>query len=76
MFAIHSMGLGATLNGIVPAAINKVDELRKVFNIPDNHEAVISIMCGYPKYKYNKIKIPVIVYTACFCIFLLHQHTL
>jgi ferredoxin len=55
MFAIHSMGLGATLNGIVPAAINKVDELRKVFNIPDNHEAVISIMCGYPKYKYNKI---------------------
>jgi len=55
MFAMHSIGLGATINGIVPAAINKVNGIRKVFNIPDNHEAVISIMFGYPKYKYNKI---------------------
>jgi len=55
MFAIHSMGLGATINGIVPAAINKVYKIRKVFNIPDDHEAVISIICGYTKYKYNKV---------------------
>jgi len=55
MLAMHAMGLGATINGIVPAAINKVNEIRQVFNIPDDHEAVISIMFGHPKYKYNKV---------------------
>ena len=52
--AAHSLGLGATMNGIIPAAINKVKKVKHIFNIPENHEAVISIMLGYPKYKYNK----------------------
>jgi len=25
-----------------------------MFNIPEQHEAIISIMFGYPKYKYQK----------------------
>ncbi len=54
MFAIQSLGLGATMNGIIPAAINKVDEVKKIFKIPENHEAIISIMFGYPKIKYKK----------------------
>ena len=54
MLSAHSMGLGATMNGIVPASINKVKEIKQIFKIPENHEAVISIMLGYPKYKYNK----------------------
>jgi ferredoxin len=54
MFAIHSMGLGGTMNGIIPAAINKDKEIKQMFNIPEQHEAIISIMFGYPKYKYQK----------------------
>ena len=54
MFVIHSLGLGATMNGIIPASVNKVPEIRRLFNIPEEHEAVISLMFGYPKYKYKK----------------------
>ena len=54
MFAINSLGLGGTINGIVPATINKVDEVREIFKIPKNHDAVISIIFGYPKFKYKK----------------------
>ena len=42
------------INGIVPASINKVPEVRKIFSIPENHEAIISLTIGYPKYKYKK----------------------
>ena len=54
MFAIHSLGLGGTMNGIMPAAINKVNEIREIFKIPKTHEVIISLMFGYPKYKYQK----------------------
>ncbi len=54
MFAAQALGLGASMNGIVPAAVNKVAAIRKIFHIPDNHEAVIALTLGYPKYKYKK----------------------
>ncbi|MCD6564768.1 MAG: nitroreductase family protein [Bacteroidales bacterium] len=54
MLAAHSLGLGATIIGIVPAAINKVKEVREVFQIPEENEAIISVIIGYPKYKYRK----------------------
>jgi len=54
MFAAQSLGLGASLIGIVPAAINKVEKLRHIFQIPGQHEAIISLIIGYPKYKYQK----------------------
>ncbi len=54
MLTIHAMGLGCTMNGIIPAAINKVKAIRDIFKIPREHEAVISIMLGYPRYKYQK----------------------
>lgn len=50
----HSLGLGATMIGIVPAAINKVSEVRKIFRIPKENEAVMSVIVGYPKYKYKR----------------------
>ena len=54
MLAAQSLGLGTSMNGIVPAAINKIPEVRKIFSIPENHEAIISLTIGYPKYKYKK----------------------
>ncbi len=54
MFAAQSLGLGATFIGIVPAAINKVKKVREIFQIPDDHEAMTSIILGYPQYHYRK----------------------
>ncbi len=52
MLTAHSLGLGASMIGIVPAAINKVEKVRAVFKIPPNHDAVMSVIVGYPKIKY------------------------
>ncbi len=52
MLTAHSLGLGASMIGIIPAAINKVEKVSAVFNIPPNHEAVMSVIVGYPKIKY------------------------
>jgi nitroreductase len=54
MLAAHSLGLGTSLIGLVPPAINKVDELKDIFKIPRNHESVISLILGYPKFKYKR----------------------
>ena len=54
MLAALSLGLGATMISIVPAAINKVPEIKKIFGIPEEHEAVISVILGYPRYKYRR----------------------
>ncbi|NOZ45869.1 MAG: 4Fe-4S dicluster domain-containing protein [Chlorobi bacterium] len=54
IFTAHSLGLGAAMNGIVPAAINKEPQIREMFKIPKNEEAVISVILGYPKIKYKK----------------------
>ena len=54
MLAAHSLGLGATMVSLVPACINKVKELKGIFNIPNNHEVVISVILGYQKIKYKR----------------------
>jgi len=54
MLAAHSLGLGATMISIVPRAINKMKELKETFKIPDKNEAIISLVIGYPKYKYKR----------------------
>jgi nitroreductase/NAD-dependent dihydropyrimidine dehydrogenase PreA subunit len=54
MLATHSLGLGGSIMDLIPPAINKDDELRRLFCIPDNHEIITSIIIGYPKYKYQR----------------------
>jgi nitroreductase len=54
MLAAHSLGLGATMIEIISAAINKVREVRNIFQIPEENEAVMSVIIGYPKYKYKR----------------------
>ena len=54
MLSAQALGLGATMVEIVPAAINKVMEVRNIFNIPKEHEAVMSVIIGHPKYKYKR----------------------
>jgi len=52
--AAQELGLGSTVIGLVPAAVNKSAELRKMFGIPDDHDTVVSLIVGYPKYKYRR----------------------
>jgi hypothetical protein len=40
--------------GIIPPAINKVPEVRQIFKIPDKNEAIMSVIVGYPKFKYQR----------------------
>lgn len=55
MLAAHSFGLGTTIIGLIPPAINKVKELKELFQIPEENEAVMSLILGYPKYKYKRV---------------------
>ena len=52
--AAHALGLGTTIIGLVPAALNKSKELKKMFNIPANHDCVSSLIVGYPKFSYQR----------------------
>ncbi len=54
ILAAHALGLGATMIEIVPAAINKVKEVREVFQIPEENEAIMAVIIGYPKFKYKR----------------------
>ncbi len=54
ILAAHSLGLGGSIMDIIPPAIEKKKELRKMFNVSDNQEVVASIILGYPKYKYQR----------------------
>lgn len=54
MLGCVSIGLGASMNGIVSAAINKVKKVREIFEIPHDHEAVMALTVGYSKYQYRR----------------------
>lgn len=53
MLAAHAIGIDTTINGLIPAAVNKVKDLQHIFKIPDGHEVVGSLILGYPKYPYH-----------------------
>lgn len=52
MLAAQSLGLGATMVQVVPAAMNKDKRIKGIYGIPQEHDAVMSVIIGYPKYKY------------------------
>ncbi len=54
ILAAHAIGLGGSIMDIIPPAIEKKKELRKLFNVSDDQEVVASIIIGYPKYKYQR----------------------
>lgn len=52
--AAHCMGLGSTIIGLIPPAINRSKKLKEIFKIPEGNVAVSSIILGYPKYKFKR----------------------
>ena len=54
MLAAHAVGLGATMVECVITPINRSKKLKQIFQIPDNNNAVMSVIMGYPKYHYKR----------------------
>jgi len=52
--AAHALGLGASAMDLIPPAVEKSQELRAFFKIPEGHEVVASMIVGYPKYQYKR----------------------
>lgn len=50
----HALGLGATVSGLIPPAINNHKRLRAMFEIPAGHEVTTALILGYPKYKFKR----------------------
>jgi len=54
MLAAHAIGLGATMVECVIAAINRDKKLKHIFQIPNDNEAIMSVIVGHPKYQYKR----------------------
>ena len=54
MLAAHSLGLGATVIGLIGPTINQSKPLRKMFQIPEGNEVVESMILGYPKLQFKR----------------------
>ena len=54
MLAAHAIGLGATMTECVISPINRSKKLKQIFQIPENNEAIMSVIVGYPKYRYKR----------------------
>jgi nitroreductase len=54
LLAAHSLGLGATVIGLISPAINQSKPLRRLFRIPEGNEVVESMIAGYPKFPFKR----------------------
>jgi hypothetical protein len=54
MLASHAIGLGATMVECVITPINRSKKLKQIFRIPAKNEAVMSVIIGYPMYRYKR----------------------
>jgi nitroreductase/NAD-dependent dihydropyrimidine dehydrogenase PreA subunit len=50
----EALGLGSTLIGLIPPALNKTPRLRQHFGIPAGNETVMAVILGYPKYRFQR----------------------
>jgi hypothetical protein len=52
--AAHSLGLGATPIGLIPPAVERNKDLRKIFQISKDNEVLASMIVGYPKVSFTR----------------------
>lgn len=50
----HALGLGATAIDLIPPAVERTPELKRLFKIPAENEVVASIILGYPRIRYKR----------------------
>jgi nitroreductase/NAD-dependent dihydropyrimidine dehydrogenase PreA subunit len=54
LLAAHALGLGAAAIGLIPAAVERNRDLRKLFQIPGENEVLASMIVGYPKVSFQR----------------------
>ncbi len=54
LLAAHALGLGASAIGLIPPAVERSQELRKLFQIPGGNEVMASMIVGYPKVPFKR----------------------
>jgi len=54
LLAAHALGLGASAIGLIPPAVERNPELRKLFQIPKNNEVLGAMIVGYPKVTFQR----------------------
>jgi len=47
--------IGTCFNDLIPPACNRVSEIRKLLDLPDDREVYASITMGFPKYQFKRI---------------------
>jgi ferredoxin len=52
LLAAHALGLGATMLGLVPPAVERSPEVRRLFGIPAGHRVHTAVVVGHPRYRY------------------------
>ncbi len=54
LLAAHSLGLGASAIGLIPPAVERDEDLRKIFQIPKDNEVQAAMIVGHPKLSYQR----------------------
>jgi hypothetical protein len=54
LLAAHALGLGATALSLVPPIVERMPELRALFELPAENEVVASMVVGYPQVRFRK----------------------
>jgi nitroreductase len=49
------IGIGTCFNDLIPPACNRVPEIRKLLDLPDDREVYTGITMGYSKYQFKRI---------------------
>jgi nitroreductase len=52
--AAHSLGLGATVIGLIGPGINRNKQLKEMFRIPEGNEVIETVIVGYPKIRFKR----------------------
>ena len=55
IFMAEVLGIGTCFNDLIPPACNRVPEIRRLLDLPEEREIYASITLGYPKYKFKRI---------------------
>ena len=54
LLAAHALGLGASAIGLIPPAVERNKDLRRLFQIPEDNEVLASMIVGYPKITFRR----------------------
>jgi len=55
IFMAEVLGIGTCFNDLIPPACNRVPEIRRLLDLPEEREVYASLTLGYPKYRFKRI---------------------